>query len=250
MALAQNPILKYWAEDSANVKSLTQSDIGNGIVLQSDIYSNEVNAAEQYVWQAVQYLQHTGGLYSPLIPYLNPDVASLITYNNGIYNINKYLRLTTNPSNTTNNPPLTGATITTTNGISVYAEGSVNTDWQILKEFDIYNFYVKYPYVDATGTIQEQLIANNGTIQRIDAILGTDATGAAFICDILNNGSTVKKNTDTYTFSDITNTITNKTDANTAIAATSGQYLAVRIHQIGSTIAGQDLRIQVIIARS
>lgn len=114
---------------------------------------------------------------------------------------------------------------------------------------DVYNFYVKYPYVDA-NTAQEQIIARSGSITSIKAMLGTDATGAAFILDVVNNGSVVKKLGDTYTFADITNTLTTKTDADTAIAMTAGQILAIRVNQVGSTVVGQDLKIQVIVARS
>jgi hypothetical protein len=110
---------------------------------------------------------------------------------------------------------------------------------------DIYNFYIKYPYADDEGTIQEQLIANDGTITKISAILGTDATGSAFIVDILNNGDLVKKDGDTYTLADITDSITNKTDADLNIDCTTKEYLAIRIIQVGSTISGQDLRIQI-----
>lgn len=123
------------------------------------------------------------------------------------------------------------------------------TKWQSLA-VDVYNFYVKYPYVDAAGTIQQQLIANAGTIAEISAILGTDATGAAFIVDILNDGNVVKKTTDANTFIDITNTIQNKIDSDENIVAAVGKALAARIHQVGSSVIGQDLMIQIKIIRS
>lgn len=116
--------------------------------------------------------------------------------------------------------------------------------------YDCYNFYIKYPYADAAGTIQEQLIARSGVIEEIKAILGVDATGATFTVDLLNNGTVVKKSTDTYTFSDVTGTLNTKTDSDTATIVSFGNYLAVRIHQIGSAISGQDLRVQVLIKRA
>ena len=181
MALVQNPILKYWAEDSANVKSLTQSDIGAGIVLQSDIYSNEVNAATQSVWQAVQYLQHTGGLYNAVIPYTNPDVVSIITYNGGIYGIGQYVRLTTNPGSTTNNPPITGATISTVNGVDVYAGGVSNSDWYLTSS-PVYDLIIDsdaklalWANVAATGTYTKVLI-KAGT-WNFDASTNTKVSG-------------------------------------------------------------------------
>lgn len=120
---------------------------------------------------------------------------------------------------------------------------------EIPGQIDVYNFYVKYPSADAAGTIQQQLIYASGSITKIRAILGTDATGAAFVLNVLNNGNLVKKTGDTYTFADITNSITNKTDADLNIACTAAQYLAISIQQVGSTITGQDLMIQVEVTR-
>lgn len=244
MAFSQIPIQKVWAEDTANKSSFTQDEIGSGIVYAANVVSNQLNGVSNQVYLALQFLQHTGGMYNALIPYTNPDVVGLITYNGGIYKVNYYLRKTTNPSSTTNNPPITGATISTVNGIDVYSGGSANSDWQNLEE-DVYNFYVKYPYADPAGTIQNQTIAYPGIVSSISAVLLTDATGADFIVNVLNNGNVVKKNTDTYTFADVTNTSTVKTDSNTNTTLVTGQALGVSIQQVGSSVVGQDLLIQV-----
>lgn len=138
----------------------------------------------------------------------------------------------------------------TQQSIKAYSDASSTTAANNLAAVkDIYNFYIKYPYVDAAGTIQEQLIARTGTLDSIKAILGTDATGAAFILDVLNNGTVIKRTGDTYTFADITNTITVKTDHD-ATTLTANQYIGIRIHQVGSSVVGQDLRIQLVVSRS
>lgn len=121
---------------------------------------------------------------------------------------------------------------------------------EIPVEVDVYNFYVKYPYVNITDVIQQQMIGFAGNITEIKAKLGTDATGANFIVNILNNGNLVKKSGDTYTFSDISDSLTTKIDADTNIACTAGQMLGLRIMQVGSTINGQDLNIQIKVTRS
>ena len=130
MTLGLNPILKVWAGDSSNVSSPTQTDIGKGILLNSSVVSDDPNFALQYVWAAAQYLQQTAGLYSALIPYAYPAQATVVQYVNSQYYARRFIRLTSNPTNTTNNPPITGASIVATNGIDVYSGGTDNTDWQ------------------------------------------------------------------------------------------------------------------------
>jgi len=129
MTLNLSPILKVWAADSSNVSSLTQGQIGAGIVLNSSVVSDDPNAALQIAYEAAQYLQQTAGLYSALIPYAYPAQATIIQYVNSEYFVRRFIRLTSNPASTTNNPPITGASIVTTNGIDVYSGGTDNTDW-------------------------------------------------------------------------------------------------------------------------
>lgn len=126
------PILKVWAQDAANVDTFTQTQIGNGIIFGSNLTSSLHNGVDQLEFYALQYLQHTTGLYNPTIPYTNPDVVKVITNNNNVYDILTFVRTTNNPGSTTGNPPLIGATVTTVNGIDIYNGGTVNTDWQVI----------------------------------------------------------------------------------------------------------------------
>ncbi len=132
MALTLSEILKVWAADSVNVSSPTQGEIGDGLIFGSNIVSNNPNAAYQLVWLASQYLQRTAGLYSPLIPYIYPNQATIIQFVGGEYFARKFIRTTANPGDTTNNPPITGASLATTDGITVYSGGSDNSDWSML----------------------------------------------------------------------------------------------------------------------
>jgi hypothetical protein len=82
------------------------------------------------------------------------------------------------------------------------------------------------------------------TIGNISATVGTAPTGASIIVDVFKNGSTIfttTGNRPTITvgsFSDSSNT------PNTTSLAI-GDYLTVGIVQIGSTISGSDLTVQI-----
>ncbi len=83
------------------------------------------------------------------------------------------------------------------------------------------------------------------TILGVRASVGTAPTGASVIIDININGTTIfttQGNRPTIAVS--TNTSGNVTNMNVT-SVTSGQYLTVDIDQIGSTIAGADLTVQV-----
>jgi len=94
-----------------------------------------------------------------------------------------------------------------------------------------------------TGTARFYLTATR-TISNVAVSVGTAPTGASLIVDVNKNGTTIfttQANRPTITassFSDLTST----PDV-TSLA--SGDYLTIDVDQIGSTIAGSDLVVQV-----
>jgi hypothetical protein len=84
-----------------------------------------------------------------------------------------------------------------------------------------------------------------GTIIGVLASVGTAPTGAAVIADVLKNGTTVfttSGNRPTIAISGNVSTTT-VPDVTTLVA---GDYLTSDIDQVGSTIAGADLNVQVL----
>jgi len=82
------------------------------------------------------------------------------------------------------------------------------------------------------------------TFREVRISAGTAPTGAAILVDVNNNGTTVfstQSNRPTIAISGNTGTTTTFND--TTIA--DGEYLTIDIDQIGSTIAGSDLTVQV-----
>ena len=102
------------------------------------------------------------------------------------------------------------------------------------------------PLSVATGAVR--LYNDTGsawTITGVRASVGTAPTGAAIIVDIKINGTTIfttQANRPTIAVS--TNTSGNVTNMDvTSVAA--GDYLTVDVAQVGSTVAGSDLSVQV-----
>ena len=86
---------------------------------------------------------------------------------------------------------------------------------------------------------------NTWTIQNVRASVGTAPTGASVIIDINVDGTTIfstQANRPTIAVS--TNTSGLVSNMNTTTVA-NGSYLTVDIDQVGSTVAGSDLTVQI-----
>ncbi|MEI0703146.1 hypothetical protein, partial [Brachyspira intermedia] len=122
------------AGDTSNILVPDTSAIKNGIEFKSNINSNVLNGYYNLLSEAVQYLQFTGGLYDESADYGEGNIASLVIKNGTDYSIWQFRRNANNPQVLNNNPPITGASITTVNGADAYEGGSLNTDWDKLTE--------------------------------------------------------------------------------------------------------------------
>lgn len=122
------------AGDTSNILIPDNSAIKKGIVFKSNIDSNVLNGFYNILSKAIQYLQFTGGLYSKEADYNEGNIASLVIKDSENYSIWQFIRNSNNPQVLNNNPPITGASITTINGIDIYKGGTLNTDWDKLTE--------------------------------------------------------------------------------------------------------------------
>lgn len=85
------------------------------------------------------------------------------------------------------------------------------------------------------------------SISKVRASLGTAPTGSSAIIDVLKNGTTIFTTTaNRPTIAASSNTATSGTPDITSVA--SGDYLTVSIAQVGSTVAGADLTLTVVMA--
>ncbi|MBW5392777.1 hypothetical protein E6A49_08670, partial [Brachyspira pilosicoli] len=122
------------AGDTSNILIPDNSAIKKGIVFKSNIDSNVLNGFYNILSKAIQYLQFTVGLYSKEADYNEGNIASLVIKDSENYSIWQFRRNSNNPQVLNNNPPITGASITTINGIDIYEGGTLNTDWDKLTE--------------------------------------------------------------------------------------------------------------------
>lgn len=85
------------------------------------------------------------------------------------------------------------------------------------------------------------------TVETVRAAVSTAPTGAAIICDVLKNGTTIySSGRPTIAASGFTGT-----GSTPAVSTfTTGDYFTVDVTQIGSTIAGADLTVTVRLRRN
>ena len=139
MAELKNNILNNnIAGDTSNILTPDSSAIKSGIVFKSNINSNVLNGFYNILSEAIQYLQFTVGLYSKEADYNEGNIASLVIKNGNDYSIWQFRRNSNNPQILNNNHPITGASITTINGIDIYEGGTLNTDWdKLTRNYDV-----------------------------------------------------------------------------------------------------------------
>lgn len=126
------------AGDTSNILIPDSSAINNGIAFKSNINSNVLNGFYNILSEAIQYLQFTVGLYNKEADYNEGNIASLVIKTSENYSIWQFRRNSNNPQVLNNNPPITGASITTINGIDIYKGGTLNTDWdKLTQNYDV-----------------------------------------------------------------------------------------------------------------
>jgi hypothetical protein len=86
------------------------------------------------------------------------------------------------------------------------------------------------------------------TISSVRASVGTAPTGAALIVDVNKNGTTIFT-TQSNRPQIAVSTNTDVADAIEVSSLASGDYLTVDIDQVGSTIAGADLTVTIVLTR-
>jgi hypothetical protein len=83
------------------------------------------------------------------------------------------------------------------------------------------------------------------TIKAVRTSVGTVPTGAAIICDINKNGTTIFTTQGNRPSIAISGNTSGKVTNMDVTSLADGDYLTVDIDQIGSTIAGADLTVQI-----
>lgn len=174
------------AGDTSNILIPDNSAIKKGVVFKSNIDSNVLNGFYNILSKAIQYLQFTGGLYSKEADYNEGNIASLVIKDSENYSIWQFRRNANNPQVLNNNPPITGASITTINGIDIYEGGTLNTDWDKLTQ----NYNVEA--ISNTVMIRDEEGASN--INMPANIKNTTVVNNEYLEEQLQSGLSTKQN--------------------------------------------------------
>lgn len=127
-AITARPIINSWAQNTANKDTPSQTVIGDGIEFAAPLISSEPNGAFYIIYEAAKNLQRTGGMYSPLIPYIAGQSCSLLCKMGTFYSIRRFVCISA--TDITATPPVAGATVTTVEGVDVYSGGLLDsTNW-------------------------------------------------------------------------------------------------------------------------
>lgn len=149
--LVPRPIIKSWGEDTSNKDAPSQTAIGDGIPYAGNITSSEPNGAHYIAYEAVKNLQRTGGDYGPTIPYSAGQSCQVLVQNGSYYAVKRFLFI--GASESIGNAPYVDATVTTLNGRSVYAGGTINTAYWLPADFvDGYDPLIS-TYTDASTAV-------------------------------------------------------------------------------------------------
>jgi len=149
--LIPRPIIKSWGEDTSNKDAPSQTSIGEGINYAANITSSEPNGAHYIVYEAAKNLQRTGGDYGATIPYSAGQSCQVLVQNGGYYAVKRFVFI--GASESIGNAPYADATVTTLNGRSVYAGGTINTAYWLPADFaDGYDPAIT-TYTDASTSV-------------------------------------------------------------------------------------------------
>jgi hypothetical protein len=149
--IVPRPIIKSLGEDTSNKNSPSQTAIGEGVPYAGNITSSEPNGFFYIVYEAVKNLQRTGGMYGATIPYSKGQSCKVLVQNGDYYAIKNFVCMSA--SETTGNAPYSGATVTSLNGVDVYAGGVINTTYWYPSDFiDGYDPAIT-TYTDASTSV-------------------------------------------------------------------------------------------------
>ena len=128
--MATNPITIIWASTTTNTVTFSSSEIGNGIVYEGGIVSNQLNGVAQFITTAIRHTQTTGELYDPSQTYNPSQYCSQLVSTNGIVKISFFQNASN--GNLTGEAPLTGTTASNQNDVLVLNDDSnltPSSDW-------------------------------------------------------------------------------------------------------------------------
>lgn len=102
----------------------------------------------------------------------------------------------------------------------------------------------------ATGKAKFIVPPGNWTISSVTGIINTANTGASVLVDVNKNGTTIFGTQSNRLTIPVSTTTVQTSGTASVTSLTGGDVLSVDIDQVGSTIAGADLSVQIALTRA
>lgn len=129
--MATYPITMIWASTTSNTVTFSTSEIGNGIVYEGLIVSNQLNGIAQFITTAIRHTQTTGELYDNTQTYNASQYCSQLLNTNGINKLVFFQNAS--GGDLVGTPPLKGTEAVNQNDIVVISDDSSliedSTNW-------------------------------------------------------------------------------------------------------------------------
>lgn len=130
MATTHKTINNIWAGLSTNKTSFTEADVGQGILYKGSVVSNQLNGVCNAIYQMIDLLQRTGGLYNSNKTYFYNNVVSVIRATGATPPHLKYYRCISDDERGVrglSNAPVLGGTYDEFADIPLFQGGVANT---------------------------------------------------------------------------------------------------------------------------
>ena len=165
--MADKPINTIWASDTDNTLTFTESEKALGIEYRGAIVSNQLNGVGQWITEAVQWLQKSGGYYSDSKNYIVNDIVKIIRYSptqSPILETYRCIAVGSSLQYIVGVPPILGyeKIQETSENVPIYYGGRVNTDYweKVSQDYGLNNISQEITSATASTSIYRILRFN------------------------------------------------------------------------------------------
>lgn len=126
--MAHKTINNKWSELSTNRINFNEEEVGVGILYKGAVVSNQLNGLGFAIYEMLDFIQRTGGLYNSAKKYLGDDVVSILRKDHtGPLRVEQYRCISTSENGITNLPPIMNAAYDENDRIPIFQGGYVDT---------------------------------------------------------------------------------------------------------------------------
>lgn len=130
--MAKRTINTLWAGLSTNRLSFSEEEIGAGILYKGAVVSNQLNGIAYNLYDMVDFIQRSGGLYNSAKKYYQNNVVSILRKDlSGPLRMEQYICIADAEEGIVNKPPILRAVYDADAKIPIFEGGAIDTiNWQ------------------------------------------------------------------------------------------------------------------------